>query len=632
MQQASSAVTTASQSAQPATKAQTTTYTRVAWWPVLVILLFAAAWFITDLQNPSLWSDEGWTIATTETANPVTIVGEWVAVDVHPPLFFLGLSVYRLFVGDTIFELRYYSVLLTMLGVAVAFQLGKSLFSTRAGLLAALFYTLHDLIYVLTHEVRHYPQQILLSTVVMWLYWRFWQQPSRNRSIPFAIAGAALLYTHYWGGFVLLALAIHALITRRRALRPFVLAFVAIGLLFIPWLPVLYNQITLERPGGLPHALPNTRFVYAVLTYQLIGIPELFWTVLATIGALGAFAARPMRWLPSAASLAPLLTVIIAPVLSVLFNLFYPTLSFRSLAVVIPAVIVLAAHGLSQFRPREQYALVVFILLFSISTTSATSIDRPDWPTIAEYITQHSDESDVVLFENDTDEHALMVYLDYTETGIDYAFSESQRERFPETYADYLTEALADKDGIWVSKLGWPALADIRPELNARGYVQSAPEREYGFYDDRPILLWRLDRIPEGDPITTFGPEMRLFRAEAAAHPENITVNMVWSPATVPAQDYVVSAFVRRDDGTFRNVDSQPLDGDSPTPTWAAEGVYFDSRVIPTEGLAPGSYQVGLQVYYFTDPIAGQFENIFSSDCSDDPDCRFIIVDTVTID
>jgi len=132
---------------------------------ITIILLLGFAVLISGLLDTSLWADEGWTIAATAESNLVNVVTEWVVGDVHPPLFFINLSIWRSFTGDSLFELRYFSVIVSMLGIAITYRAGRSLFGRRAGLLAALFYSLHDLIYVLTHEVRHYPQQVALSAL-----------------------------------------------------------------------------------------------------------------------------------------------------------------------------------------------------------------------------------------------------------------------------------------------------------------------------------------------------------------------------------------------------------------------------------------------------------------------------------
>ena len=607
--------------------------TQAFYIPILItmaaILLFGFALFVTNLTETPLWSDEGWTIAASAESNPAEIITEWAAVDVHPPLFFIGLRGWRIFTGDSIFELRYYSVLLSLIAVAVVFRLGKALFNERVGLLAALLYALHDLVNVLTQEVRHYPQQMLLVMLVMWMYWRFYRQPSRNNGVVLALAGAALLYTHYWGGLILLALAIHAMLTRRHNLLPFIYVFLAIALLFVPWIPSLIHQITMERPGGLPHALENSVWVYRVLLYQLVGIPEVLWLILAGIGAMGAYAATPLKWRPSSSSLLVLLAAVLPPVLSVMVNAVYPTLSFRSLAVIVPVVIVLAAHGLSQFRQREQAVLVVFITIFALTSTSANPIDRPPWPEIADHIIARSDDSDVVLLENDTDEHTLVYYMEQTAISVDYAYTQSTREFHPEDYQHYLENALDGKNGVWVSKLDWPQAGDIRSQLTQMGFVESAPQVDYGIYNNRPILLSRYDRLPEGEPRAVFDDILRLLRAESVNNPGSVTVNLLWSPADVAQHDYTVSVFLL---GAGVGNDSYPMDGASLTSMWETGKPYFDSRTISTTDLPPGTYPVGVKIYYFTDASFTQFENTQTNDCNDDANCQYIIIGEAVIE
>ena len=598
---------------------------------------------VTGLTTTSLWADEGWTIAATAESNPIDIITQWVAVDVHPPLFFLGLNIWRRFTGDTIFEMRYYSVLLSMLGVALAYRLGQGLYtdfkakhelplhhhSNRVGLLTALFYALHDRVNVLTQEVRHYPQQMMMVVLAIWLYWRFWRQPSRKRGIIFMIAGAALIYTHYWGGFILLSMVLHTLITQRQRLRPFVWIFIGIGLLFTPWLPVLYHQITLERPGGLPHALENTQYVYAVLIFQLVGIPELFWIILAVIGTFG----LPLRRRPSNASLLLFLAAILTPTLSILLNTAYPTLSFRSLAVIIPPVIVLAAHGLTQFRPREQYVMIAFIVLHSLFSTSAGPVVRAPWPDVAKYLATHTTSEDVILLELDTDVHSTVYYLNQIDPTINYAYTEEMRELHANEYPAYLNDALEGHSGAWVAKLGWPLIdGDIRPELVPFGFVETMPEiTTYGMHIERPILLWRLDRAvqPDDTARAVFDDLLNLHSADATARPDHVTVNLLWSSSQVPERDYTISAFLLGADGTFANQDSYPLSG--PTSQWEKDNLYFDSHNIDTQTLPPGSYQVGVQVYTFTDASFTTIENSSVADCTDDSDCRFIIIADVQV-
>ncbi|NDJ86315.1 MAG: hypothetical protein GYB66_10545 [Chloroflexi bacterium] len=600
---------------------------------LLGILLLSYTVFVFELDGTSLWADEGWTIAASSEDNPLAVIDHWVEEDVHPPLYFLVLQVWRQPTGDTIFAMRYLAVLISLMGVALIYRLGRDMFSVRAGMVAAVFFGLHDLVNVLTQEVRHYSLQQTMTILAIWLYWRFWQRPASRRGLAFAIGGALLLWTHYWGGFVLLALGLHALVTRWRQWRPYVLANLAIGILYIPWLPIVYGQITQERPEGLPHALENSWHVYKTLAFQLVGIPEILWLVLAGVGIAGAFQAAPgRRWWPTSASILPAMVVVITVGLSLVINTRYETLSFRSLAVVIPSLALLVGHALAAFRDRELGVMVAFLLLHSLATTSAGPVERPPWPEVADYLARHTTSADTILLEVDSDDHALAYYLDQTEAALDYRYTETTRATNPDDFPAYLDDILADRTGIWLVKFGF-FFEDIRPQLEGRGFVRTAaPITRWGPYaDGRPIELWRYDR-PAENPEVTFGDTLALMRYATTRHPGVMTVNLLWSPLEVPQREYFVSVFLLQPGQPLAaQHDSPPLDGHSPTLAWNAGDFYFDSHALDITNVPPGRYFVGVKVYYFLDPGYAQLEILPASDCSANEDCEFIFIDEVEI-
>ncbi|MBI5930194.1 MAG: glycosyltransferase family 39 protein [Chloroflexi bacterium] len=603
---------------------------------MVAVLLLGAGVLMHSLTDTSLWADEGWTIAASGEDSPVEVISAWVADDVHPPLFFIGLWGWRQFTGDTLFEMRYYSVLLTLIGTAIMYRLGRAMFSPMAGILAALFYTLHDLVIVLTQEVRHYPQQMMLTALAMWLYWRFWERPTRSRGVAFALAGTALIYSHYWGGFVLLTLGLHALITHRHNFRPYLVANLAIGVLYAAWLPVIYHQITLERPNGLPHALDNSWVVYKTLTYQLVGIPEVFWLVLAVVGILGTFSTADRKcWRPTPASILPAAVIVLTVGLSLLLNTDYPSLSWRSLAVIIPSICLLAAHALAQFRWREQMVMVSFVLICALTTTSAGPVIRPPWPAMSDFLVTHSTRDDLILLELDTDEFAFDYYLDHSGADLRHVSTETKREANPAEFGVYLDQLLADETGVWVAKLDWPYY-DIRGDLAARGFVPTATPITWPATVGRPIEAWRYDRPPQGEPWATFDDVLQLFHPVVDAHANQITVNMLWSPNAKPAWNYTVSVFLLNTEGglacpTDCQHDSYPFENRSPTLGWESGGLYFDSHSLNIANLPAGRYQIGMKVYYFTDTNFTQLQIAPSSDCSANPACEYIIVDTLEI-
>lgn len=605
-------------------------------WLMLLVLLLTATLQITDLDQTGLWADEGWTIAATDVRSPLDVINDWVAVDVHPPLFFIELYGWRQFVGDSIFELRYFSVMLTLMATAVMYQAGRTIFHNRlVGVLAALFFGMHDLVHVLTQEVRHYPQQQLMVALALWMFWRLWERPSRWRGVGFVLAATALLWSHYWGGFVLLAMGIFTLITRWHQIRPYLLAFTGVGLAFVPWLPILYEQITYERPGGLPHALDNSWTVFKTVAFQLAGTPEIFWLGLALFAFIGPliWAGRlDFRKLHPGSSLL-LLIIVITIGLSIWFNEYYPTLSFRSLAVTIPALSGLVAYAIYLFRPPERLVLVAFVIAQSLLTTSAGPVERAPWPEVSTFLAQHSTAEDLILMELDTDEYNVEYYLNQLTDQVAYAHTETERELNPDKYD--LAAVLADYDSAWLAKLDW-YFYDVRADLWAAGLRQVSPVISWEPYLGRPIEVIRYARLPAADtpPVMTIGDRFNLADVDVAVHPNWVTVNLLWQPQENPDDFYTVSVFLLNQGGIpspDAQHDSYPLDGRSPTNDWQEDEFYFDSHTLFTDDLPNGTYQIGVKIYRAVNGDYSNLEILPPSTCAD-PDCTYAILETITLE
>ena len=607
---------------------------RGVWVAVMTaVLVVGFVLLVHDLDKLSLWSDEAWTITATA-GSPGALVNDWLAEDFHPPLFFAELMAWRQVVGESIFALRYSSVLILLIGLALVYGLGRDLFSPAAGVLAALWFGLHDLVLIFGQEVRHYPQQLTLTVLAIWLYWRFWRRPTRGRGAALAVGGAALLWSHYWGGFVLLALALHALSTQRRALLPFVWAFGGIALLFAPWLPVLYDQITAQG-SGIPQALPNSWTGYKTLAIQLVGTPEALWGVLAAAGALGTLAAlRRFSLRPSAASALPALVVVIGVGASLGLNLAYPTLTPRAVAVGIPALALLIGHAVAQFHVPERALLAAVVVIQGLTTTAVYPPVHPPWREVGAFVAQHA-AGDLVLLEmnnhdlNRMEEVTLDYYLKAADPAIRTFSSEGARLADPVGFHEALAVQVADETGLWVVKLGW-IYYDVRPDLASLGFVATAPAITWDPFIGYPVEVWRYDRPPQETPRAVFGETLALDQASFTVRDGSVTVNLLWTAAIRPEREYTVSAFLLDPGGALvAHHDSYPLENRSPTTTWALGAPHFDSHMLDTRGLSPGEYTVGLKVYSLNEDFT--VVEILSPTACEDVACKFITLGAVEL-
>src|SRR6185295_20406591 len=166
----------------------------------------AGAVRLDRLSLAELTTDEAFSWRMTTHA-PADIVAR-TATDVHPPLYYLVLDGWTALVGDSPAALRGLSVLFGLAAVGLAYLLyvevdryaGASR-GRAGGLAAALLVALHADQVEHSRHVRMYGLGVMLAALTAWLLLRALRS-ERRASLwwtAYAIAAAALCYTHYYG-------------------------------------------------------------------------------------------------------------------------------------------------------------------------------------------------------------------------------------------------------------------------------------------------------------------------------------------------------------------------------------------------------------------------------------------------
>lgn len=596
---------------------------------VLMMLFVVAITSISQLNAFSLWVDEGWTISVVQTDSLSNLL-ELVREDVHPPFYFFQLFLWSKLAGDSIFALRYLALLSALLALALTYRLGHDLFSPRVGLYAAGLLALHDLFQVLSKEIRQYPQTVLWSALAIWFYWRFLQKRDYFSSFLFAAAALALIYTHYWGAFILLGVGGHfllVLLNEARSQRSplfvqFGAAVVLIVLCYMPWLPVIQDQIN-DVQGGLNHAFTNNWENYKIIAYQLIGIPEILFLLLTFFGTL--------RWQHNGRptitfrTLLPLSVLITTFGLTWLLNTVYTTLWYRSLIVILPAFVLLVAHALAQFRGAAQVVMVAVVLAQSLFSTGADTPPRWPWPDVGDFLADHSTEADMMLYAAWFETYSASYYVNAAGSRSSEFFAELWRiDNDIDDVVPEIARRTADAQGLWMIKDSFdPTYSEI---LRAQGWQQTA-QVLWGTNAVYTIELLRFDRPPQEPPLHRFDL-FQLRRAQWDVKDETFSLSLLWEPTTEPERNYTVSAFLLDATGALVSQhDSYPLDGRNATLGWQAGGLYFDAHALDISSLPAGSYRIGLKVYYFSP----DFSMLTVVNCNDDPACKFIIIGEIVI-
>ena len=185
---------------------------------VVLVAVLAGAVRLVGLTREPLFVDE--TFSARFSSLEVGRMLDLTARDVHPPLYYLGLASWRGFFGDTVWDLRAYSVLWSLIGVGALALLAGQLAGGKGALLVVIaLAVVHPLDVYFAQTARMYSQLGALSTLAAWLLWRWMiSVVDEDRvsswlkwAVAYATAAVFLLYTHYLGVVVLVVQGIFAL-------------------------------------------------------------------------------------------------------------------------------------------------------------------------------------------------------------------------------------------------------------------------------------------------------------------------------------------------------------------------------------------------------------------------------------
>jgi uncharacterized membrane protein len=191
------------------------------------------------MQGP--WYDEAFSI--TNSILPLDKLTSAVISDfTHPPLHYYTLHAWLALFGTGTLQARLLSVLFGTLSIPMIYLLAGRLYGRSAALLASALLGISQLGVMYSQEARSYAMVLFLALSTGYLFLLSLEESYRLARWGFVISAALLLYTNYYGIFLLLALLSYVLLFRRSlglsfaVARRCVLQLVLVLLLFTPWL------------------------------------------------------------------------------------------------------------------------------------------------------------------------------------------------------------------------------------------------------------------------------------------------------------------------------------------------------------------------------------------------------------
>ncbi|MFW5691826.1 MAG: glycosyltransferase family 39 protein [Chloroflexota bacterium] len=587
---------------------------------MIVILLLAAVGRILHIDAESLWVDEGFSYWAIRHTDMLRIIIN----DVHPPLYFVGLRGWAAVAGITELALRYFSVLPSLLSVAVLYQLARELLRHLGArsqlfvpLLAALALALADMENYIAQEARMYTWHVLWACLSYAFFLRWARrsstgQPARADQIAWIVTSVLLLYTHYVGAAALAVQGLYVVFFMRGQPRlTGVLTIAGIGVVFIPWLlAVVAGQTGNVGTGfNVPstvQSLWNWRDEWFTGQWALVG--GLALTGLAVFIAPGLLAnetqhARRSHRPPAAGAGWLLLGWIVVPVAGAyVLNHFTPILMDYRLTQITPAVALLIGFGLGWFRGRALLFLVLVITVYGVAIND-TPRPRPPWRAVGQNAAQYATSGDLALAHvtPSGDWQVIYYYERFMPDGVTWRSLRQWQLEEGETYAAGLPALLAEHPHVWF--MHWSSDLSGFEALAAAGHVQTAVMTEDWLGND--LNVYRFDMVPPSQQAITAWPDASMILRDAVIVPDELRLDLWWSITEPVTVDYTVSAILLNDDGVLvAQDDAQPFRDQRPTSSFSpGEVVYDPHSMTVVEGLGalpPGTYTVGVKLYTFT--------------------------------
>lgn len=597
---------------------------------LLVVLLMLAG---VALQNHTFRDREYHTdeVNTIHGARVLSIpeIAQWMATNaVHP-------AGWRVFAGTWIkltgvYEpvVRHFSTLSALLAFALLFRLMADLFDRRAGLWAVfVLATLPFAIFYLK-IFRPYPMLMAVMIALLLTFLRWLRRPNGLHALLFVMTGTLALQTHYYGAFVVAALAVTFVVLVRWDRVLYLRAagvFAAIGLSLTAWALPLINRLFFGL-SGVPYSQPTSWATLEKLYGQMRLSPPLVSAVVLIAALL-----LPVgdRWRAPGDDrlrfgqtwrkfylLVPLVTI---TALALLTNLKAHNLTPRNMSVITPLIAALAAFALVRVPRLVALPLAVVIAVFTLSTPRYFMTAGPYSDTVA-FMQDYRPGEPVVFFQN-TPTISIKYYLQDRLPGVrndrllhvGYPSIVQNADPFryrvnADTAAERATfaEFLGDAPRVWeVRRTIWnfadPFLEILHADYALHRYAWLIEDHANWF-------MYQYTRIPDGlearyhftDPQTEHtisAQAVNVYPGMSAPPCATVTVETWWQAHDDLTQEYAFGV-VMVDPGGQEIVTLDAPPTSAPTAAWRAGRVFVDSRAltVPCE-TPPGDYALLVGVH-----------------------------------
>jgi mannosyltransferase len=369
------------------------------------------------IAGKSIWLDEAFSIVISQ-RSLLDVLNMVVRTDTHPPLYYLLLKIWLIF-GSSEAQARYLSAVFSIAAIPLMYKVASALFEDRrAGLVAATILTFSPFQIWYAQEARMYGMLTFFVLASAFFFIRALERGELVYWIGYVLTTGLALYTDNGAIWYVASISVFFLLARRRftnRLAGWLVSNLALGLVYIPWLPFFIHQTQqVTESFWLPppsfQTVLGTFLDFQSYDFPLIEISLLYLTTIF----VWAFIVPRKSWQQQFASLWLFLPLLV----SLLLSLRQPIFLSRNLIAASIGYYLLVTAILLKFK-SSRLVLVLLLPLIGMNLVSigrdAWVVQKEDWRDAAKYV------ASVIQGKQD----GLIVFLPgYAELPFQYYFKD----------------------------------------------------------------------------------------------------------------------------------------------------------------------------------------------------------------
>ena len=223
----------------------------------------------------SLWGDEAFSAVLSMKSIPEII--SIIARDTSPPLYNITEHLWFGLFGTSEVAIRVLSFLYFLIAIFFVYKIGKHLWDKKTGLLASALTFFNPFFFAYAFEGRMY--SILAAGVTASMYFFI-----KRNWVGYVLATTAALYSHHFAIFAVFVQFLwflkEYLWGKKKIAISILKSFVAIGVLYSPWIIPLYRQTRMVGSGfwlGTPPLKDLGKLLLTYLNISLIALVVRKW-------------------------------------------------------------------------------------------------------------------------------------------------------------------------------------------------------------------------------------------------------------------------------------------------------------------------------------------------------------------